>query len=61
MENRARLMLEVTDACIAVWGAERVGMHLAPRRDAHDMSDSDPLATFGYVARELGARRIAFI
>jgi len=61
IENRARLMLEVTDACIAVWGAGRVGMHLAPRRDAHDMGDSDPAATFGYVARELGKRKIAFI
>ena len=61
IENRARLMLEVTDACIEVWGAARVGMHLAPRRDAHDMGDSDPAATFGYVARELGKRGIAFI
>ncbi|WP_026354451.1 alkene reductase [Massilia niastensis] len=61
VENRARLMLEVTDACIEVWGADRVGMHLAPRRDSHDMGDSDPLATFGYVARELGKRKIAFI
>jgi 2,4-dienoyl-CoA reductase-like NADH-dependent reductase (Old Yellow Enzyme family) len=61
IENRARLMLEVTDACIAVWGANRVGMHLAPRGDAHSMGDSDPAATFGYVARELGKRRIAFI
>ncbi len=61
VENRARLMLEVTDACIEVWGAGRVGMHLAPRRDAHDMSDSDPKATFGYVARELGKRGVAFI
>jgi N-ethylmaleimide reductase len=59
--NRARLMLEVTDACIEVWGADRVGMHLAPRRDAHDMGDSDPAQTFGYVARELGKRGIAFI
>ncbi|HEV7813502.1 MAG TPA: alkene reductase [Janthinobacterium sp.] len=61
IENRARLMLEVTDACIAVWGAARVGMHLAPRADAHDMGDSDPAATFGYIARELGKRGIAFI
>ena len=61
VENRARLMLEVTDAAIEVWGADRVGMHLAPRRDAHDMADSDPAATFGYVARELGKRKIAFI
>jgi 2,4-dienoyl-CoA reductase-like NADH-dependent reductase (Old Yellow Enzyme family) len=61
VENRARLMLEVTDACIEVWGADRVGMHLAPRRDAHDMGDANPRETFGYVARELGKRGIAFI
>ncbi|MGF6723326.1 2,4-dienoyl-CoA reductase-like NADH-dependent reductase (Old Yellow Enzyme family) [Paraburkholderia sp. GAS41] len=61
IENRARLLLEVTDACIAVWGANRVGMHLAPRGDAHTMGDSDAAATFGYVARELGKRKIAFI
>ncbi|MEN9503524.1 MAG: hypothetical protein RI964_2809 [Pseudomonadota bacterium] len=61
LENRARLMLEVTDAVIAVWGAERVGMHLAPRCDAHTMGDSNPLATFTYVAQALGKRNIAFI
>lgn len=61
IENRARLMLEVADAVVSVWGNDRVGMHLAPRGDAHDMGDSNPLATFGYVARELGRRRIAFI
>ena len=61
IENRARLLLEVTDAAIGVWGAGRVGVHLAPRCDAHTMGDSDPLATFSYVARELGKRKIAFI
>ena len=61
LENRARLMLEVTDAVVSVWGAGRVGMHLAPRADAHDMGDSDLPATFTYVARELGKRKIAFI
>ncbi len=61
VENRARLLLEVTDAAIEVWGAGRVGVHLAPRRDAHDMGDSNPAETFGYVARELGKRGIAFI
>lgn len=61
IENRARLMLEVIDAAISVWGAGRVGMHLAPRGDNQSMGDSNPLATFGYVACELGRRRIAFI
>jgi 2,4-dienoyl-CoA reductase-like NADH-dependent reductase (Old Yellow Enzyme family) len=61
IENRARLMLEVADAVISVWGAKRVGMHLAPRGDAHDMGDGNPAATFGHVARELGKRGMAFI
>ena len=61
LENRARLLLEVTDAAVGVWGAGRVGVHLAPRADAHDMGDSNRAETFGYVARELGKRGIAFI
>jgi hypothetical protein len=60
IENRARLMLEVTDAVTAIWGAGRVGMHLAPRGDGHDMGDSNLAATFGYVAEQLGKRKIAF-
>jgi 2,4-dienoyl-CoA reductase-like NADH-dependent reductase (Old Yellow Enzyme family) len=61
IENRARLMLEVADAVASVWGEGRVGVHLAPRGDVHDIGDSDPAATFGYVARELGRRGIAFL
>jgi 2,4-dienoyl-CoA reductase-like NADH-dependent reductase (Old Yellow Enzyme family) len=61
IENRARLMLEVTDAVISIWGPNRVGMHLAPRGDSHSMGDSNAAAVFGYVARELGKRKIAFI
>lgn len=61
LEKRARLMLETTDAVAEVWGPERVGMHLAPRGDAHGISDSNPAETFGYVARELGKRKIAFL
>jgi NADH:flavin oxidoreductases, Old Yellow Enzyme family len=61
IENRARLMLEATDAAISVFGPGRVGMHLAPRGDSHGISDSNPTATFSYVARELGRRKIAFI
>ncbi|MFA5257259.1 MAG: alkene reductase [Opitutales bacterium] len=61
VENRAKLLLGATDAAISVFGADRVGVHLAPRMDSHTMGDSDPEGTFGYVARQLGARRIAFI
>jgi 2,4-dienoyl-CoA reductase-like NADH-dependent reductase (Old Yellow Enzyme family) len=61
IESRARLLLEVTDAVVSVWGPGLVGVHLAPRADAHDMGDSDLPSTFGYVARELGKRKIAFL
>jgi 2,4-dienoyl-CoA reductase-like NADH-dependent reductase (Old Yellow Enzyme family) len=61
IENRARLMLEVADAVLTVWSPGRVGMHLAPRGDAQSMKDSNPLATFSYVARELGKRKLAFL
>ena len=61
LENRARLLLEVTDALIEVWGAGRVGVHLAPRADAHDMGDANLSETFSHVAKELGKRGIAFI
>lgn len=61
VENRARFLLEVTDAAISVWGADRVGVHLSPQGDSHDMSDANPLETFSYVARELGRRKIAFL
>lgn len=61
LENRARFLLEATDAAIDVWGAGHVGVHLSPRCDAHDMGDSNPSDTFIYVAKALAEREIAFI
>jgi 2,4-dienoyl-CoA reductase-like NADH-dependent reductase (Old Yellow Enzyme family) len=61
LENRARLLLEAVDTSVSVWGAGRVGVHLSPRGEIHTMGDSNPAATFGYVARELGKRGIAFL
>lgn len=59
--NRARLMLEVTDAVASVWGGDRVAMHLNLRCNAQDMGDSDPLGVFTHVAKELSKRRLAFV
>jgi 2,4-dienoyl-CoA reductase-like NADH-dependent reductase (Old Yellow Enzyme family) len=61
VQNRAKFLLQITDAAVSVWGPERVGVHLAPRADAHDMGDDNLKETFGYVARELGKRKIAFL
>ena len=61
IENRARLLLEATDAAASVWGPELVGVHLAPRGDGNDIGDSNRLATFSYVTSELDERGIAFL
>ena len=61
IENRARLMLAAVDAAISVFGPQRVGLHLAPRGDSHDMGDSELAATFGYVARAARERGLAFL
>lgn len=61
VENRARLLLEITDAVLETWAPGRVGVHLSPRGDSHDMGDDRPAETFGYVAEALGRRGIAFL
>jgi len=61
IENRLRFLLEIVDTVAAVWKPGRVGVHLAPRGDAHDMGDSNPQALFTEVARQLGARKLAFL
>ncbi|MFN4059576.1 MAG: alkene reductase [Paracoccus hibiscisoli] len=61
IENRVRFLNEITDAVVGVWGADRVGVHLAPRGDSHDMGDSDPRALFTQVARDMRARGVAFL
>ena len=61
IENRTRLLVEIADAVIGVWGADRVGLHLSPRGDSHDMGDSDPKALFTHVAAQMRKRGLAFI
>ncbi|MCR9255343.1 MAG: alkene reductase [Alphaproteobacteria bacterium] len=61
VENRARLTLEVVDAVIAVWGADRVGIRLSPSGKMHMAVDGDPERNFIYVARELGKRGLAYL
>src|SRR5260370_9868607 len=61
LENRARFLLEVTQAAISIWGADRVGVRIAPSGSYGSMSDSDPAATFGYVATEFDRLGIAYL
>jgi N-ethylmaleimide reductase len=61
LRNRARFPLEVTDAVIGVWGPSRVGYKISPYFSNLGMSDSAPLDTFSYLAKELGARGILYL
>ena len=61
IENRTRLLLEVVEAVNAVWGADRVGVRLSPINSFNSMTDSDPDATFQYVARELNRFGLAYL
>ncbi len=61
LENRTRLLLEVTEAVTGVWGAERVGVRLSPSGTFNDMHDSDPLATFGYTTEALNRFGLAYL
>jgi N-ethylmaleimide reductase len=61
IENRARLLLEVVDSAIAVFGKGRVGVRLSPYGTFNDMHDSNPIALFGYVLEQLNTRQIAYV
>ncbi len=61
IENRFRILREVTQAVIDIWGQDRVGVRLSPLNRFNSMSDSQPEATFRYAARELGAMGLAFL
>lgn len=61
IENRARLLMEVTAAAIEVWGSERVGVRLSPSSTFQDMSDSNPEALFNYVVTQLNSFKLAYL
>lgn len=61
VENRARFLLEIVDRIAAIWDAGRIGVRIAPHFQGDIIADSDPAATFGYVAAELGRRGIAYL
>jgi len=61
IENRARLMLEVLDACVGVWGEGRVGLRLSPLNSYNDMRDSDPVGLITWLAQRLNDYPLAYL
>jgi N-ethylmaleimide reductase len=61
VENRARFLLEATQAAIDVWGEDRVGVKLSPSNTFNDMRDSDPVATFSFAVSALSELGIGYL
>ncbi len=61
IENRARLLLEITQAAIDVWGASRVGVRLSPYGVANDTGEPDPMPLYSYVVKALDRLGLAYL
>lgn len=61
IENRARLLMEVTAAVAAEIDADRVGVRLSPVSPANDSHDSDPQPLFNHVVEGLNRLGLAYI
>ncbi|NGZ85096.1 alkene reductase [Duganella aceris] len=60
-EKRTRFLLEVVEALVSVWGADRVGVRLSPSGQWGSIFDSDPEATFSYAAQQLNKFGLAYL
>jgi N-ethylmaleimide reductase len=61
VENRARLLLEVLDVVIEVWGSDRVGLRVSPLNSYNSMIDSDPVGTYTCLAKSLNKVNLAYL
>jgi N-ethylmaleimide reductase len=61
IENRARLLLEVVEATISVWGADRVGLRISPLNSFNNMIDSDPVGLTSWLATQLNDYSLAYL
>jgi N-ethylmaleimide reductase len=59
--NRMRLLMEVTEQVVAVWGEDRVGVRLSPENSFNDMTESNPQQTFNAVAKRLSDFPLAYL
>src|SRR6201990_2522567 len=61
IENRAKLMLEVSKAVVAEAGGERTGIRISPVTPSNDISDSNPQPLFDYIVDHLNALKLTYI
>jgi N-ethylmaleimide reductase len=61
IENRARFLLEITQAAIEVWGADRVGVRLSPYGIANGSGETDPMPLYIHVVEALNPLGLAYL
>ena len=61
IENRAKLMLEVSKAVVGEAGGDRTGIRISPVTPANDVSDSNPQPLFDYIVDHLNALKLTYI
>jgi N-ethylmaleimide reductase len=61
IENRARFLMEITEAVIGVWGASRVGVRLSPYGIANDSGEADPMPLYAHVVQALNPLGLAYL
>ena len=59
--NRMRLLMEVTQKVVEVWGEHRVGVRLSPENSFNDMLDSNAQQTFNAIAKALSDFPLAYL
>ncbi len=61
IENRTRFLMEVTQAVIEVWGADRVGVRLSPYGVANGSGEPDPMPLYTHVVKSLNPLGLAYL
>jgi N-ethylmaleimide reductase len=61
IENRVRFLMEVTEAVIEVWGADRVGVRLSPHGVANGSGEPDPMPLYTHAVKSLNALGLAYL
>jgi N-ethylmaleimide reductase len=61
IENRARLLMEITEAVAEVWGTNRVGMRLSPYGVANESGEAEPMPLYRHVVKALDGLGLAYL
>jgi N-ethylmaleimide reductase len=61
IENRVRFLMEVTEAVVEVWGANRVGVRLSPYGVANGSGEVEPMPLYTCAIQSLDALGLAYL